>query len=55
MARMQRKQASFSNVLFLIVSFVFIEFNLFEFIGNSVTLFMYDYNIHMSSATQFPF
>jgi hypothetical protein len=30
MARMQRKQARFSNVLFLIVSFVFIEFDLFE-------------------------
>ena len=26
MARMRRKQASFSNILFLIVSFVFIEF-----------------------------
>ena len=25
-ARMRRKQASFSNILFLIVSFVFIEF-----------------------------
>jgi hypothetical protein len=33
MARMRRKQASFSNVLFLIVSFVFIEFDLFQFIG----------------------
>jgi hypothetical protein len=30
MARAGRKQASFSNILFLIVSFVFIEF---EFIG----------------------
>jgi hypothetical protein len=30
MARARRKQASFSNIFFLIVSFVFIEF---EFIG----------------------
>ena len=30
MARTRRKQASFSNILFLIVSFVFIEFELLE-------------------------
>jgi hypothetical protein len=32
MVRTRRKQASFSNLLFLIASFVFIEFDLFEFI-----------------------